>query len=216
MLLPGNISLFEGLTPDEVTRLFSCLSVRERRFRKGDTVIARGSRVDSFGIVLSGCLQIMRDGEDGTRVIVASLERGAIFAEAFACAGVESCPVQVSAVEDSAAIFIPFAKLMQTCSTSCSFHSRVIVNVLRMFARKNLSLSGKIDVLSQRTIRGKLVAYLTGTLGAARGKAVSVPFLRHELADYLCVDRSALSREMGKMKDEGLMDIEGNSFTIHF
>ncbi len=216
MVIPGGVSLFEGLSSEEVLKLLSCFGVRERRYARGETVIARGDRVDSLGIVLSGTLQIHRDAEDGSRAIIASIERSSVFAEAFACAGVERCPVSVLAVEESSVLFLPFQKLVQTCSTACSFHSRVIMNLFRLFARKNLTLSSKLDVLSQRTIRGKVRAYLTSVSGGARDVPFSIPFLRHELSDYLCVDRSALSRELGKMRDEGLLSLDGNSFTLHF
>ncbi len=216
MVIPGGISLFEGLSSEEVLKLLSCFGVRERKCARGEAVISRGDKVDSLGIVLSGSLQIHRDAEDGTRAIIASIDRGAVFAEAFACAGVERCPVSVIAVEDSSVLFLPFRKLVQTCSTACAFHSRVIMNLLGLFARKNLTLSAKLDVLSQRSIRGKLMTYLSSVSGAERGAPFTIPFMRHELSDYLCVDRSALSRELGKMRKEGLITVSGNLFTLHF
>ncbi len=216
MVIPGGVSLFEGLSSEEVLKLLSCFGVRERRCSRGEAVISRGDRVDSLGIVLSGSLQIHRDSEDGSRSIIASIERGAVFAEAFTCAGIERCPVSVIAAEDSAVIFLPFQRLVQTCSTACAFHSRVISNLLHLFARKNLTPSGKLDILSRRSIRDKLKAYIASVSGGERGVPFAIPFMRHELSDYLCVDRSALSREIGKMRKEGLLSISGNVFTLHF
>ncbi len=230
MILPGNISLFEGITPEESAVLLECVSARERRFSRGETVIAEGDRVESIGIVAAGSVRVTRTDLDGNRMIIATFGAGSLFGESFACAGVPRAPVSVVAETDVVAVFLPFARLLRPCESSCGFHARLIENMVRMLARKNLTLNSRIEIAGMRSIRDKVrgyVAALARERGLSRAEApggegqaprrsmtVDVPFSRGELADYLCVDRSALSRELGRMRDEGILDLAGRRLTI--
>ncbi len=197
MFIPGNVSLFEGIRGDELSSLLSCLSVRVRSYVKGDCIIREGDPVDSLGIILSGFVQIVKNDYDGNRMIQSSFGTGALFAESFVCAGLERIPVSVIAAENSEILFIPFKKLMHTCEASCS-----------------LMLSMKIEIASKRTTREKVLAYLGQEKLKAGQPGFCIPYSRIEMADFLCVDRSALSRELGRMQDEGLIEFDGNAFTL--
>jgi CRP-like cAMP-binding protein len=214
MFIPGNTTLFEGLSEAEVTKLLGCMAYRHVSVRKGETVLREGERVDSIGLVLSGFVQIVRIEHDGQRIIQAGFGRGSIFAETFVCAGIVNIPVNVVASEDSDILFLPYTKLIGSCGNACAFHTRVISNLLKLLARKNLMLNGKISIVAKRTTREKVLAYLAEARQSAGSSTFEIPFDRNELADYLCVDRSALSRELGKMRDDGLLEFERNSFTI--
>lgn len=216
MFIPGNTSLFEGISQDNVVKLLACMAYRHVSVRKGETVIREGEAVDSIGVVLSGFVQIVRIEHGGQRIIQAGFGRGAIFAETFVCAGIEKCPVNVVASEDSDILFLPYRKLIGTCGEACTFHTQVISNLMKLLARKNLMLNGKISIVAKRTTREKVIAYLAEARRTAGQDTFEIPFDRNELADYLCVDRSALSRELGKMRDGGLIDFDRNSFTIRY
>ncbi len=214
MLIPGNIALFEGISPQELTGLLECIGASERRFVRGETVLAAGQETGSFGIVAAGSVQIARDGLDGTRLIVAEFGRGQLFAESFVCAGIKISPVTVSAAEDSVILFMPFDRMLRSCGSACGWHTMLIGNMMRLLARRNLMLNNRLEVLAKRTIREKVITWLR--LEAVRTGLIEVivPFSRGELADFLGVDRSALSRELGRMADEGLIRCEGKVFTL--
>ncbi len=214
MVLPGNIPLFEGIKPEEVSQLLSCLGSRVKKFKKGATVIAQGSPVDSLGIVVSGHVQVSRNDYDGNRIIMADFGPSQVFAESFVCAGVTRSPVIVLASEDASVLFLPFRHLMTSCESACSFHHRLIMNLVGLLARKNLYLNTKLDIASRRTIREKVMAYLDAESRGARSREFEIPFSRSELADFLSVDRSALSRELGAMRDDGLISFVKSRFCV--
>jgi CRP-like cAMP-binding protein len=138
-----------------------------------------------------------------------------MFAESFVCAGIPRSPVSVFASQPSRLLFIPYARIIRPCSTACSFHGSLIGNMVRLVARRNLMLNERIGIIAKRTTREKLLAYLDSERNQASRRedgSFDVRFSREEMADYLCVDRSALSRELGKMRDEGLIDFDGHRF----
>ncbi len=214
MLIPGNVSLFEGIKSDEITRLLSCLDIRHRSFPKGTTIIHEGDQVEFIGVILIGFIQIVRTDINGNRMIQSGFGSGALFAESFVCAGIVQSPVSVVAVEDSEILFIPYKKMMHSCKQTCSFHYQLIENMLKVIALKNLGLNGKIEILSKRTLREKILTYLQQEKRKNRSVSFNIPFSRNELADYLCVDRSSLSRELGFLQNEGLISFERNLFTL--
>jgi CRP-like cAMP-binding protein len=130
------------------------------------------------------------------------------------CAGETVCPVTVSASEDSEILFIPYEKMLRSCGNACGFHTQLIENMMRLLAEKNLHLNAKLQISSKRTIRDRVVQYLYTLSRETGSTSVAIPFSRNDLADYLYVDRSALSRELGKMETDGLIRIDGRSFQI--
>ncbi len=214
MMIPGNCPLFSGMTADDTVHLLECLDGSQKKYRKGDTILREGSEVDSIGLVLAGFVQIVRLDFDGNRLIQAGMGPGAIFAESFVFAGMRRAPVSVVAGEDSIVLFLSFQKMFQPCGRMCSFHQKLVENMLNLLARKNLLLSGRMDVVSKRSIREKIIAYISQEARAQQTDVPLVPYNRQELADYLCVDRSALSRELGNLKREGVLSVEGNRFRL--
>lgn len=215
MLIPGNISLFEGIVSSDIEHLLSCLSVRYRSFLKGNVVISEGDFVDFIGVVVSGSIQIVRDNFDGIRMIQAVLGIGALFAESFVCAGVEQSPVSVITAEDSEIMFIPYKKMLYTCKKACSFHTLLIENMMKVIAQKNLMLNTKLDILSKRSIKDRIITFLKREKQKGKGDTFKITLNRNELADFLCVDRSALSRELSKLQQEGLISFDRNKFSLH-
>lgn len=147
-------------------------------------------------------------------MIIGKLETGDIFGETFACMGLDTIPVSVLATDPCKVLFLDAASLIKTCDKTCDFHHKLIANLLAIMAKKNTLLNAKMSYLTHKTIRGRVLAYLDDQAEKARSDKFTIPYNRNELADYLCVDRSALSRELRKMKQEGLLDYKSKTFLL--
>ena len=209
-----NCPLFAGITSGELKGMLACLGAGVRRFGKEETVFAEGAPAREIGILLSGAVQICRVDYFGNRSILANIAPGQLFGESFACAGVEELPVQVVALEESRVLHIDCSRLLRSCSNACTFHHRLIYNLMHVVAGKNLVFHQKLEILSKRTIREKLLSYLSSQAQTQNTHYFEIPLGRTELAEYLCVDRSALTRELAKMREEGLIDYDKNCFRI--
>ena len=207
-----NNPIFSGIDFTEFDKMLTCLSAWTKDYVKDEVVLMSGNKVDFIGLILSGSIQVIKEDIDGRISILNELGQSEIFGEVFACAGICHSPVTVIAVEDSEILFLDYKKVISTCSNACPFHSKLIENMLRLIAEKSLMLNQKIEILSKRTTREKLRTFLDIQRGTA--KKVTVPYNREELAQYLCVDRSAMSNELSKMRDEGLLLFNRNYFEI--
>ncbi len=206
--------LFEDIEEESVGAMLTCLGAVLLPFEKGRTVLAEGSPARYLGIVLSGSVQIARVDYYGNRSIGGTVEPGGIFGESFACAGVETLPVDVTAAEEGAALLLDAQRVTRTCSSACQFHSRVIFNLLKLMATKNLLFNQKMEITSQRTTRDKLMAFLLSQAKQAGSDSFEIPYDRQELADYLEVERSGLSAEIGKLRREGVIESSRNRFRL--
>ena len=206
--------LFSSIGREDLESMLQCLGARRAFYEKNQHVFLEGDPARWVGVVLSGGVQIIREDLDGNRSILASAGPGELFGEVFACAGLDQLPVTVTAIADSHILRLSCRRIIETCSQSCAFHSLLIQNLLRIVARKNLMLNQKIEFISKRSTREKLMAYLTAQAKAADSHTFSIPYNRQELADYLGVERSAMSAELGKLKKEGILDFHKNHFQI--
>jgi len=208
----GQSPLFYGISPESCESMLRCLAARTESYAKDDVILLSGDSVREVGLLLSGSAKIIREDVNGNISIIAGVLPAEMFGEAFACAGVAHSPVTVVAAELCRVLFLDYRRIITTCSAACVFHARLIENMLKVIADKNLRLNQKIEVLSQRTTRQKLMAYFERQ-GAGAPK-FTIPFNREELAQYLCVDRSAMSAELGRMQREGLIRFTRNEFEI--
>ena len=206
--------LFADLTEKEILSVLACLRVKVKKCRKDEMILSAGDAADGFGIVLSGCVQVVREDYFGNRSIMAKLSGGQLFAEAFACAGSVRMPVNVVAAEDAQIMLIDAQRVLHTCGNACDFHTRLIYNLMKILAVKNLVCQEKIEVTSRRTTREKLLSYLMICAQKENSRCFSVPFDRQELADYLEVDRSGLSMEISKLRREGVIRCVKNRFEL--
>lgn len=206
--------LFDGIEDNDISALLSCLGGKVMRYGKKETIFSEGSPASHLGIVLSGKVQIMRIDYYGNRSIMAGLESSELFGEAFACAGAAEIPVDVLAAEDCEVLLIDCTRIIHSCTNACGFHNRMIHNLLRIVANKNLEINQKLEICSKRTTREKLMAYLMMTAKKCGKSSFIIPFDRQELADYLEVDRSGLSAEIGKLRLEGVLECRKNSFRL--
>ena len=206
--------LFAGIGDEDLTKMLTCLGAHVVRFDKKYTIFSEGSPAKYLGILLSGSAQIVRHDYYGNRNILAEIRPAEVFAEEFACADVASLPVSVIAVDACEVMFIDSSHVLHTCSNCCTFHQTLIYNLMKDLAAKTLLFHRRIEITSGRTTREKLMTYLMQRATDAGASSFEIPFDRQELADYLEVDRSGLSVEIGKLKREGIIDAHKNHFTL--
>jgi CRP-like cAMP-binding protein len=208
------VSLFQGILAEEHKPILDCLGAVEKTYTKNQAIILAGDEITSLGIIIIGSVQVIREDIIGNRMIVAKLEEGEIFGETLASAGVEASPVSVFASEPCKIIWILIQRIVTPCNNVCEFHSSLLTNLLKLLARKNIYLNNKMELLSKRTIREKIMGYLDLQMEGKNSKSIEIPLNRNDLADYLCIDRSAMSRELSKLKEEGIIDYYKNYFKI--
>ncbi|MDR0888632.1 MAG: Crp/Fnr family transcriptional regulator [Coriobacteriales bacterium] len=206
--------LFNGIDAADADAMLSCLSARRKSYKRGEFVFLAGGPARYAGVLLSGELHVIQEDYWGSRSIITDVVPGDLFGEAFAGAGLQTLPVSVIAVQDSDVLFIDFERITKTCSSMCGFHSRLIDNLMEILSRKNVALTRKIEHMSKRTTREKVLSYLSGIAMQEHSANVEIPFNRQELADYLGVDRSALSGELSRMQKRGLIRYKRNRFTL--
>ena len=206
-------SLFRDISAAELESTLECISTDIKTVRKGVIILHTGDKPKQVGIVLSGQLHIIREDYDGNCSLIAVLSSGDIFAEALCCAGVTESPVTVIADLDSTIILMSFERILETCPSNCSSHRTLIKNMLGLIAVKNLMLQNHMDILSLKSIRARVMRYFE-SFAPKHGGEIIIPLNREELANYLCVERSALSHELAKMKRDGLIEYKKNRFML--
>lgn len=207
-------ALFEGIRSEDLLPMLTCLGARIAHFRKNQTVLFEGDDARVFGIVLSGSVQVMKEDLNGNSSLVSRSSVSELFCESFVCAGVESLPVRVVAAEETTVAFVDSHRLCTSCSNACAFHSRTIQNLLKVVSSRNLQLHKQMEITAKRTTREKLLAYLKAEAKAANSNSFTIPYNRQALADYLQVERSAMSAEIGKLRREGVLLSQRNQFTL--
>ena len=207
-------TLFEGIVAGDLKAMLACLDGRVVPFARGGVIFPAESRAEYVGIVLEGEAQVVQDDFFGNRTIQARLLPGELFGEAFACAEVERLPVAVEGVKPGRAMVIRLRRIVETCSSACAFHSRMVMNLVRAMAARNLQLNQKLEITSRRSIREKLMAYLMLQARLNGADSFVIPFDRQGLADYLCVERSALCAEIGKLRREGVIASDRSRFAL--
>ena len=197
--------LFQKIKEKELSAMLDCLNARTLTLAKNETIFQEGSKATYVGLVLSGSVQIVQDDFYGNRSIIAVIHPPQLFAEAFACANVELMPVSVIAERPSEIMLIDCKRILSICTNTCIFHQQLINNLLRQ---------QKIEVMSQRTTRDKLMTYLLSQAKLKNNNEFTIPYDRQALADYLGVERSALSAEIGKLRKEGVLESTKSHFRL--
>lgn len=206
--------LFSGVGESDIPEMLACLSTKLYEYKKGEAVIRQGEYLSSLIILVCGKLQIQSEDYWGNRSILNIIHIGDMFGEAYTTPGSEAVMNDVIALEDSAAVFLDASKIISSCCSGCRFHLTVVQNLFYEISDKNRSLVQKIGHMSMRTTRGKLISYLSLEAKKQNSPIIEIPFNRQQLADYLSVDRSAMSNELGKMRDEGMIEFDKNRFIL--
>ena len=204
--------LFSGIDAGSFDKMISCMEGKIKTYQPREWILLAGEPVSTIGIIVGGSVQILRESADGKQNLMAELHESERCGEVFACAGVAQSPVSVTSMEDCKVLYLNYRKIITLCPSTCPFHAKLIENMLTLIAQKTLLLNQKIEILSKRTIRERLMLYF-GILskGASR---ITIPFSREELAAYLCVDRSAMSAELSQMQKDGLIRYHRNEVQL--
>lgn len=206
--------LFNGIEDNDLLGLLGCLGAKVMSFEKKYTIFTEGSKAKYLGIVLSGSAQIVQLDYYGNRSILCGIEPSELFGEAFACAETKSIPVSVVANEPCEVLLIDCNRILHTCEKACSYHQTLIFNLMKDIATKAIMFQQKIEIVSKRSTREKLLAYLNTQARKTGKRSFDIPFDRQELADYLEVERSGLSAEISKLRKEGILNSNKNSFEL--
>ena len=206
--------LFSGVADEDITAMLSCLRARLCEYKKGEYIVRHGERMAHITVLVVGALHIQRDDYWGNRTIVNRIAVGEMFGESYLAPESGTVLNDVVAVEDSAVIFFDVRKMLTVCSSACRFHSMVVQNLFFAISEKNRRLVQKLGHISKRSTREKLISYLSEEAERQKSPIFTIPFNRQQLADFLSGDRSAMSNELGKMRDEGLLEFDKNAFKL--
>ena len=206
--------LFRGISPQEIETMMSCLRGVTKKYARGSIIYHAGDTLNSMGMVLTGSVSIENDDIWGNKSILDKVGPGQVFAETYACLPGEPLMVNIVASEPTEILFMNTDCMFTVCSHACGFHNKLIRNMLTISAQKSLNLSRRILHTSSKTIRGRLLSYLSFQATQHGSREFEIPFNRQQLADYLSVDRSAMSNELSKMQKEGMIKSDRNHFTI--
>ena len=209
-------SLFANISDSELSAMMNCLMAVKYQYDKNEFIFMAGDPARSVGIVISGSANILKEDYWGNRTILANIEPGQLFAEAFSCMQTDRLPVSVIATEKTEILLLEYNRIITTCSLACTYHTKLIQNMMRILAQKNVMLTQKMAIVTHRTTRDRLLAYLSGQAFKAGNSRFTIPFSRQELADYLSVERSAMSAELSRMQADGLIRTKRSSFELLF
>ena len=208
------MNLFEGILSQELSAILKCLNAQKSHYKKGEFITVCGGKISSFGVILSGSVQILKDDVTGRQTILSAFGSGETFAEVLVCSGIKKSPVTVLAATEADVLFLNYEHVVRTCTSACAFHSKLIANMLKVLAQKNLVMNSKITYLLIKGMRQKLATYLLEQYKTKGSAEFEIPFTRSELADFLNVDRSAMSRELCRMRDKELITFQKSVFRL--
>ena len=214
MSIPAGSRIFKGITGEALDRLLDCLSYRRIKFGKGRFILSAGERADRVGFILSGAVRVIHEDYQGRRMIIQVLHEGESFGAGFVFSDDEELDVSVEAVAPGELLLIPKTRLLHPCARACAAHRLLMDNLIYVLANRCCRLQLRSIMMSKRTIRGRLLTYLRQHAHRLGRSAFTVPFDRQALADFLCVDRSALSNEISKLHREGRLSVHGNHFEL--
>ncbi len=210
----SHLSLFSGIHTDNLQAMLQCIGGRFQTLHKGEFPILARDEVPYVGIILKGRIHMIHEDAWGDTAILSAMGPGELFGETFACGTNLHSSATFQAVRETRILALPFRKGIHTCQNSCPFHYQLIENMLRMVSDKNARLMEKLEIVSKKTLRRKILTYLSFQAELQESRTFELPLSRTQLADYLCADRTAVARELARMKQEGRIDFEKNTFTL--
>ena len=206
--------IFKGIPTEELNTMLNCLMPKIHRYKKGECITLAGEKYTGIGILLSGSVSIAKENMAGTRVILDILKSGDSFGEMVAFSELKEWPATVIAQEDCDLIYMPPEKIVGECERLCVSHRGLINNMLVILSRKAFILNRKIEYLGIKSIRGKIISYLLEQYSSFGQTTFLMPMKRNELADFLNVSRPSLSREMCRIRDEGMIEFHRSTVKI--
>lgn len=202
----GQINLFEGISEADLERMIACFGARIKSFKEGDVICDYSDTGDDVGVMLEGSAAMIRTDENGEVAVMELFSAGDIFGEVLAFSNAAGDSVRVVAESEAEVMFIKYGQITKRCEKACEHHSRLVSNMFGLIARKTLSLSQRIEILSKKTTREKLLYYFN-ILAKKQGREFDLPMSVTRLAEYICADRSAMTRELSRMQSDGLIEM---------
>lgn len=206
--------LFQGTSEETLAQMLDCLSPRTVRYQKGAVIALAGDPMEKIGVVVSGTVAVTKETPQGERVVLDKAATGGMFGEEAALSAARRAPATIYAAEDCAVLYLAPERIFSPHGDACRWHAPLIARLVRVVSDKALFLNWKIDYLVIKSMRGKLCTYLYEWYRQTKSAVFSIPLNRAELADFLNVSRPSMSRELGRMRDEGILIFSGNRFEI--
>lgn len=204
-------SIFEGIEEEDIKKMLKCFDAKTRTFKKDRTIVTNIINIKMIGIILEGTANVERYDYNGNRSIIEKLEKNSVFGEVFSRLGSD---ISVIATSDCEVLFIEYEHLIKRCKKGCIYHSILTNNVLQLLSKKIVDLNKRLEILSKRTIRDKLLSYFELLANNNPKRSFTLPFTYTDLADYLSIDRSAMMREIKNLKEEGFIETNGKKITL--
>lgn len=208
------LPIFHGIREEDLSPMLNCLGSFRKNYQKDEIILLESDEVRNVGIILSGTVHMIKEDTEGYQTLLVVMKEGEVFGESFSCGSHLDARVSFLAAAPCTVLFLPFYKIIHSCKMSCTFHHRLIENMVQLIGDKNVQLMHKIEVISKKTLREKIMAYLQNQSSEQNSKHFTIPLGRLELAEYLCADRSALTRELSSMQKEGLIWYNKNTFKL--
>ena len=204
-------SIFEGIEEEDIKKMLKCFDAKTRTFKKDRTIVTNIINIKMIGIILEGTANVERYDYNGNRSIIEKLEKNSVFGEVFSRLGSD---ISVIATSECEVLFIEYEHLIKRCKKGCIYHSILTNNVLQLLSKKIVDLNKRLEILSKRTIRDKLLSYFELLANNNPKRSFNLPFTYTDLADYLSIDRSAMMREIKNLKEEGFIETSGKKITL--
>jgi CRP-like cAMP-binding protein len=210
----SQIPLFAGIGSEDLLSVFQCLGSFIKSYKKGEYILLSEDDVTCVGVILEGTVKMIKEDLWGNQTILAVMEQKELFGELFACGNTIAATVTFVAGKDTRVLYLPFDLVMHSCKKSCLFHHRLIENMVTLIADKSVQLMEKLEIVTKKTLREKILCFLDHQARKHNSRYFTIAMGRVELSEYLCADRSALTRELNLMKSEGIIDFDKNTFKI--
>ena len=207
------MNIFDNISESEKHLLYKCVKAVLQRYKKGEIVFYADENIDSICYVIEGNIELTKNDYDGNEILLTRIGKGETFAETFVCAGTKSI-VQAKSIDDTKILFLNFRNILNICPQNCIFHKKLLENLISIIAQKNLFLQDRLEMFSHKTLKERIL-YLLTKYKSADNSVFEIPYTREQMAKYLGVNRSALSRELSKMKSEKLLDFHKNYFKLY-
>ncbi len=206
--------LFKDIETNSILSITSEWYSKIESYDKDNFIFLEGETLKNIGIILLGSAQIITYDFYGNKNIIASLEKSQLFGEAFVCALKNTMPMNVLATENTKVLFINYKEMTKIKNTNSLIIDKIKNNMLKIISEKNILLNKKIDLLSKRSTKEKILAYLYSVSKNAKSKTFTINLNRQELADFLSIERTAMSSKLSSLQREGVIKYDKNNFEI--
>ena len=207
-------ALFNDINENESAKLINCLSPYVKHFLKNEIILSTGDSVNHIGIIICGTACANLEHMDGSQTIMSNLMPMSVFGEVLVSTRTHKSPVTIHATSDVTAAYIDYQKVCSMCEAACAAHRMFLKNVLKAIGDKYFLLFDRINILREKSLRSRIMAYLHVLSDGGKAAVVTIPFTKTMLADYLLVNRSALSKELRKMENDGIIAVNGREIEI--